>query len=174
MLFVRKPDIFCIPCKLRVCKFPKNSMDVNYMLWKFANLRLTSPSGPIRYTILIIWWGRGANRKKNRSEACRKKKRTESVRKKKLFMNIRTTPPPPMINGRPLIPQCRGFDSRHSTVKALSWQQLYIIYRYPGGIMSLMKSSCKLVLEIIPNKKLFAAETLPYDMKACNLIIFKC
>ncbi len=32
MLSVRKPDIFCIPCKLRVCKFPKNSMDVNYML----------------------------------------------------------------------------------------------------------------------------------------------
>ncbi len=31
MLFVTKPDIFCIPCKLRVCKFPKNSMDVNYM-----------------------------------------------------------------------------------------------------------------------------------------------
>ncbi len=31
MLFVIKPDIFCIPCKLRVCKFPKNSMDVNYM-----------------------------------------------------------------------------------------------------------------------------------------------
>ncbi len=31
MLFVRKPDTFCIPCKLRVCKFPKNSMDVNYM-----------------------------------------------------------------------------------------------------------------------------------------------
>ncbi len=26
MLFVTKPDIFCIPCKLRVCKFPKNSM----------------------------------------------------------------------------------------------------------------------------------------------------
>ncbi len=79
-LFVTKPDIFCIPCKLRVCKFPKNSIDVNYMhpeikdqgmkvsedflclilnlrtctvvihtiLWKFANLRLTSPSGPIR------------------------------------------------------------------------------------------------------------------------------
>ncbi len=30
MLFVIKPDIFCIPCKMRVCKFPKNSMDVNY------------------------------------------------------------------------------------------------------------------------------------------------
>ncbi len=30
MLFVTKPDIFCIPCKLRVCKFPINSMDVNY------------------------------------------------------------------------------------------------------------------------------------------------
>ncbi len=29
MLFVIKPDIFCIPCKLR--KFSKNSMDVNYM-----------------------------------------------------------------------------------------------------------------------------------------------
>ncbi len=33
-------------------------MDVNYtvvihtILWKFANLRLTSPSGPMRYTIL--------------------------------------------------------------------------------------------------------------------------
>ncbi len=26
MLSVRKPDIFCIPCKLRVCKFPKNSI----------------------------------------------------------------------------------------------------------------------------------------------------
>ncbi len=31
MLFVTKPDIFCILYKLRVCKFPKNSMDVNYM-----------------------------------------------------------------------------------------------------------------------------------------------
>ncbi len=31
MLFVTKPDIFCIPCKLRVCKFPKNSMGVNDM-----------------------------------------------------------------------------------------------------------------------------------------------
>ena len=31
MLFVIKPDIFCIPCKMRVCKFSKNSMDVNYM-----------------------------------------------------------------------------------------------------------------------------------------------
>ncbi len=31
MLFVTKPDIVCIPCKLRVCEFPKNSMDVNYM-----------------------------------------------------------------------------------------------------------------------------------------------
>ncbi len=31
MLFVIKPDIFCIPYKLRVCKFSKNSMDVNYM-----------------------------------------------------------------------------------------------------------------------------------------------
>ncbi len=31
MLFVTKPDIFCIPCKLRVGKFPKNSMNVNYM-----------------------------------------------------------------------------------------------------------------------------------------------
>ncbi len=33
MLFVTKPDVFCIPCKLKVCKFPtkKNSMDVKYM-----------------------------------------------------------------------------------------------------------------------------------------------
>ncbi len=75
MLFVTKPDIFCIPCKLRVCKFPKNSMDVNYIsedfwclilnlktctvvihtiFWKFINLRLTSPSGPIRYSILKV------------------------------------------------------------------------------------------------------------------------
>ena len=28
MLYVTKPDIFCIPCKPRVCKFKKNSMDV--------------------------------------------------------------------------------------------------------------------------------------------------
>ena len=64
-LFVTKPDDILHTCKLRVCKFPKNSMDVNYMnlrtctvvihtiLWKFATLWLTSPSGPIRYTILI-------------------------------------------------------------------------------------------------------------------------
>ncbi len=89
MLFVTKPDIFCIPCKLRVCKFPKNSMDVDYMhpeikdqgmkvlweyyisedfwclilnlrtctvvihtiFWNFINPRLTSPLGPIRYSI---------------------------------------------------------------------------------------------------------------------------
>ena len=25
MLFVTKPDTFCIPCKLRVCKFPKTA-----------------------------------------------------------------------------------------------------------------------------------------------------
>ncbi len=88
MLSVTKPDIFCIPWKLRVCKFPKNSMDENYMhpeiyrqwsescnnfrelsvldpeskdmyhchphhFWKFSKLRLTSPSGPIRYSILM-------------------------------------------------------------------------------------------------------------------------
>ncbi len=50
MLFVIKPDIFCIPCKLRICKFSKNSMDVNYMhpeikdqgmkvLWDYHNFR---------------------------------------------------------------------------------------------------------------------------------------
>ena len=32
MIYVTKPDMICIPCKLRVCKFPKNTMDVNYML----------------------------------------------------------------------------------------------------------------------------------------------
>ena len=78
-LFVTKSDIICIPCKLRVCKFPKNSMDENYMhpeisenfrclilnlrtrtiviptiFWKFSKLRLTSPLGPIRYSILRI------------------------------------------------------------------------------------------------------------------------
>ena len=72
MLFVTKPDIFCIPCKSRVCKFPKNSMDVNYVenFWwlilklrtctivihtifrKFTSPRLTRPSSPIRYSIL--------------------------------------------------------------------------------------------------------------------------
>ncbi len=30
-LFVTKPDDILHTCKLRACKFPKNSMDVNYM-----------------------------------------------------------------------------------------------------------------------------------------------
>ena len=82
ILFMGKPDIICIRCKPEVCKCPKNSMDVNYMhpeikdqgtivihtmFWKFTNLWLTSPSGPIRYSILSqlqylmespvnLWW----------------------------------------------------------------------------------------------------------------------
>ncbi len=36
MLSVIKPDIFCIPGKLRVCKFSKKSMDVNYI---YGNLQ---------------------------------------------------------------------------------------------------------------------------------------
>ncbi len=34
MLFVTKPDIFCIPCKLMVCKFPKNAT----WRWQWAHL----------------------------------------------------------------------------------------------------------------------------------------
>ncbi len=73
-LFVIKSDIICISCNSKVYKFPKNSMDENYIIsenfqclilnlrtciiviytifWKFSKLRLTSPSGPIRYSIL--------------------------------------------------------------------------------------------------------------------------
>ncbi len=65
MLCVTNPDIFCIPCKPRVCKFPKkkrNSMDMYHVIHtifrKFTNPRLTSPSGPIRYSILkkSLFW----------------------------------------------------------------------------------------------------------------------
>ncbi len=30
-LFVIKSDIICISCKSKVCKFPQNSIDENYM-----------------------------------------------------------------------------------------------------------------------------------------------
>ncbi len=73
ILFVTKSDIICIICKPRICKSPpqkKNSMDektctiVTHTIFrKFINLWLTSPSGPIGYSILKIsrpvlgWYG---------------------------------------------------------------------------------------------------------------------
>ena len=52
MLFVTKPYIFCTPCKPRVCKFPKNSMDVNYMdryhPYHFLEICIPPVNKPIR------------------------------------------------------------------------------------------------------------------------------
>ncbi len=69
MLFVTKPDIFWIPCKLRVCKKTAwmliiCTVVIHTILWKFANLRLTSPSGPIIYTA-ILWLNWKNDRKKD-------------------------------------------------------------------------------------------------------------
>ena len=57
-------DIFCIWCKPKVCKFQKKktawmwivcTIVIHTMFWKFTNARLTSPSGPIRYSIWSLF-----------------------------------------------------------------------------------------------------------------------
>ncbi len=52
MLFVTKLDIFSIPCKLRVEKQHGCTIVVYTIFRKLTNLRLLSPSSPIRYSIL--------------------------------------------------------------------------------------------------------------------------
>ena len=57
ILYMGKSDIICIRCKPEVCKFPKNSMDLNYIhCHPYHVLEIYKPpvNKPIRYSILKI------------------------------------------------------------------------------------------------------------------------
>ncbi len=54
ILFMGKSDIICIWCKPEACKFPKDMYHCHpYHVLEIYKPPLKSPSGPIRYSILI-------------------------------------------------------------------------------------------------------------------------